>query len=275
VQQWLARRADTPIGRLALQWFRRYIEASRSSGSAATLYAFLSVSPLLLAATGLFHAAGTNTNVFSKRLIDHNHLTGTSAALVHDTFGAASDNALAASAAAVIGFLLWGISIGQIYQDVYARAWRIKVRTLSDQVRFTVWFFVLAGMLGVFIVFAGTLRALGTAVAAPVWLVVSTVFWLWTPRYLLHGQISLGRLLPGALLASLLIGGATAASPFFVGPALNSDGNHFGSFGVVTALLAWTFYLFTISLACAVFSPVWAEWRDSERAGHGTHARTN
>jgi hypothetical protein len=34
---------------------------------------------------------------------------------------------------------------------------------------------------------------------------------------------------------------------------------------VVIALLAWGFILTTISLASAVFSPVWAEWRESER----------
>jgi hypothetical protein len=48
----------------------------------------------------------------------------------------------------------------------------------------------------------------------PVYLVASTAFWLWTPRYLLRGKIGLRPLVPGALLASLLLGGATATSPF-------------------------------------------------------------
>jgi uncharacterized BrkB/YihY/UPF0761 family membrane protein len=109
VQQWLARRADTPIERLVLLWFRRYFEATQNSGSAGTIYLFLSVGPLLLAATGLFHAAGADTNVFAERLIDHNRLRGETARLVHETFGTASDNALAASVTAVVGFLLWGI----------------------------------------------------------------------------------------------------------------------------------------------------------------------
>lgn len=252
-------------GRLALQWLRRYFESSRNSGSAATIYLFLSVGPLLLAATGLVHATGGNTNVLARHLIDHHHLTGETARLVRETFGTASHNALAASIAAVVGFLIWGLGIGQIYQDVYARAWRIQVRTLSDQARFTVWFFALSGLLGVFFVFAGTLKKSGWAVAVPPYLVVSTAFWLWTPHYLLRGNIELRPLLPGALLASLVLGGATATSPFFLGPTLNQDGKYFGSFGVVVALLAWGFILATISLACAVFAPVWAEWRESER----------
>jgi uncharacterized BrkB/YihY/UPF0761 family membrane protein len=265
VQEWLARRAETPIVRLALQWFRGYFEASRNSGSAATVYLFLSVGPLLLAATGLFHAAGGNANTLAERLVEHNHLTGDTASLVRQTFGTASHNALAASGAAVVGFLIWGIGIGQIYQDVYARAWRIHARALSDQARFTIWFFVLSGLLGLFFVFAGTLKHSGWALGIPVWLAASTAFWLWTPRYLLHGEVGLRQLLPGALLASVVIGGATATSPFFLGPTLNTDGKYFGSFGVVVALLAWGFILTTISLVCAVFSPAWAEWRESEK----------
>ena len=266
VQQWLARRADSAIGRLALQWFRAYFEASRNSGSATTLYAFLSVGPLLLAVTGLLHAAGSDTNAFAERLVDHNHLTGATAGLVRDTFGTASQNALAASVTAVIGFLFWGIGIGQIYQDVYARAWGIQVRTLSDQVRFTVWFFVFSGAAGLFVVAGGTFRNAGWAALIPAWLVGSLALWLWTPRYLLRGRIGLRRLLPGAILATILIGGAIATSPFFLGPWLNSEGMDFGSFGVVLALVAWAFVLATMSLACAVFSPVWIAWREAGAA---------
>lgn len=264
VQEWLAGRAEVPVVRLGLLWLRRYLEASQNSGSAATVYLFLSVAPLLLAVTGLLHAAGADTNSFADRLIEHQHLTGDTAGLVRQTFGSASSNALAATAAAVVGFLLWGIAIGQIYQDAYARAWRIEVRTLSDQARFTIWFFVLSGLLILFIIFAGSVKRSIGAVVIPAWLVVSTAFWLWTPRYLLRGKIGLRVLLPGALAASVLIGGATATSPLFLGPSLNVDGDYFGSFGVVIALLAWAFILATMSIACAVFAPVWAEWRDPE-----------
>jgi hypothetical protein len=265
IQAWLAARADTPLERLALQLFRRYFEATENSACAATVYMFFSVGPILLAAAGVFHATGSDTNAFARRLIEHQHLRGEPARLVRDTFGTANRNALAASAAAVIGFLLWGVGVGQIYQDFYARAWRIKVRTLSDQVRFGIWFAVLSGLLGAFIVFAGSLRHAGWAVAAPAWLVVSTAFWVWTPRYLLHGKIGLRPLVPGALLTTLIVGGATALSPIFLGSTLNSDGHRFGPFGIVGALIGWAFILTTISMACAVFAPAWADWRRSER----------
>src|SRR5437773_11713588 len=97
IQQWLAARADTPVQRLAMSWFRSYFEASHNSGCAATLYIVLSVFPLLLAVTGLLHAAGTDTTAFAARLIDHQHLTGRPAAPVRATFGSAADCELAAS----------------------------------------------------------------------------------------------------------------------------------------------------------------------------------
>lgn len=265
VQSWLARRADTAVGRLALQWFRRYLEASHNSGSAATIFLFLSVGPLMLAMTGLLHAAGGNTNTLARHLIAHLGLAGATAGLVRQTFGTAATNALGASVVAIVGFLLWGVGVGQIYRDVYARAWRIHVRTLSDQARFTVWFLVISGLLALYFVVAGDVRKSGLEVLVPIWLAVSTAFWLWTPRYLLHGAVALRRLLPGALLATIVIGGATATSPFFLGSSLDTDGRHFGSFGIVIALLAWGYILTTLSLVCAVFSPVWAEWRNGEK----------
>jgi uncharacterized BrkB/YihY/UPF0761 family membrane protein len=264
VQGWLERRADSRIGRLSLDWFRGYFEASQNSASAATLYMFLSVVPTMLAVLGLLDAAGANTTAFADRMVSHLGLTGETARLVQQTFGTTSANALAASLAAIVGFLIWGLGIGQIYQDVYARAWKIQVRTLSDQWRFTVWFFVLSGMLGLGIASSGELRAAGWIILVPVWLAGSLAFWLWTPSYLLHRQIALRPLFPGALLATVVIGGAGATSPLFLGGWMNTDAKYFGSFGVVLALLSWAFILVTLSMVCAIFSPVWSEWRAAE-----------
>jgi uncharacterized BrkB/YihY/UPF0761 family membrane protein len=265
IQRWLEHRVDSRLGRLSLRWFRSYFDVSRNSGSAATLYSFLSVAPVVLAVIGLVGAAGGDTNTFADHLVDHLGLTGATARLVKDTFGSASSNALAASLAAVVGFLIWGIGIGQIYQDVYARAWRIQVGSLADQGRFAIWFFVVAGTVGLWVMSAEHFRAVGWGATALAWLVGSVGFWLWTPWFLLHRQIGLTKFLPGALLAGVVIGGATATSPLFLGGWLNSYGKYFGSFGVVIALIGWGFVLVTLSMVCIVFSPVWAEWRRAER----------
>lgn len=264
VADWLRSRADTSLGRLSLLWFRRYFEASRNSGAAAAAYVALSVLPAALVVIAFFNLAKGDENAFAERLITHMNLDGSTASLVHDLFGTTANNVLAASVTVVIGFLVWGISIGQIYQDVYARAWRIHVGSAADQVLFTIWFFVLSGLIALAIVAGSELRTAGWLAVLPVWIAGSMVFWLWTPRFLLHRKISVRSLLPGALLATFVVGGTIATSPLWIGPTLNQNAKAFGSFGVVLALFAYILIGVTLSMVCAVFGPVWAEWRQGE-----------
>jgi hypothetical protein len=265
VQDWLRRRGDTSLGRLTLLWFQRYFEASRNSASAATIYSALSIFPTAMVAVAYFQWSGGDTNVFADRMIDHLRLSGQIADLVRELFGTASSNALAATIAAVLGFLLWGIGIGQIVQTLYARAWRVEVGAVSDQWLFAAWFFVVSGALAAFVACAEQLRSTGLIALVPIWLVGSTLFWLWTPRFLLHDRIGLRALLPGALLATGVIGGAIGTAPLWIASTLNAQGRAFGSFGIALGVLAYAFIMITMSLVCAVFSPVWAEWREAER----------
>ena len=269
VQAWLSGRADTRLGRLSLQWFQAYFKASRNSGCAVTVYATLSVLPAALVAIALFGSSGSNDkNPFAGHLISHLKLTGSTASLVQDTFGSASANKLAATITVLISALLWGIGIGQIYQDVYARAWGIKVGSAADQALFVIFFFVFTGAVALVVVSGGELRDTGRLVILPAWLLGSTVFWLWVPRFLLHRKIGLRALLPGALLATLVLGGASAATPFFLPATVDANGKAFGSFGVVLTTIGWFFIMIVMSLVCAIFSPVWASWRQSERQRH-------
>lgn len=261
-------RTDTALGRLGLDWFRRYFEASRNSGCAITIYTSLSVLPAALIIASLARS-GTDANAFAERLITHLKLTGATADLVQSTFGTASSNRVAATLSAAVSALLWGIGIGQIYQDVYARAWRLKVGSIADQGLFAVFFFVFAGSVALFVVAAETLRLHGLLLVIPAWLAASTVFWLWVPRFLLHKKVTLRALLPGALLATVVVGGLIAVSPLFLGAALNANGRAFGSLGVVLTLIGYVFIAITLSLVCAVFAPVWADWRAESKARTG------
>jgi uncharacterized BrkB/YihY/UPF0761 family membrane protein len=264
VRDWLDGRADTGLARLALLWFRRYFEASRNSGAAATTYITLSVLPTALVIVAIFNLSKGDENAFADRLISHMNLGGSTASVVHDLFGTTSNNLVAASVTIVIGFLIWGLSIGQQYQDIYARAWRIHAGTAADQLRFTIWFFVFSGLVALMTVSAAGLRAAGWLALLPAWIAGSMVFWLWTPRFLLHREVSLRSLLPGALLATFVVGGTIATSPLWIGPTLDQNAKAFGAFGVVIGLLAYVLIVVTISMVCAVFSPVWAEWRQGE-----------
>ena len=186
VHDWLARRADTSVGRLALQWFRAYFAASRSSGCAVTVYSALSVLPAVLVVAAVLHPSSGDANLFAQRLISHLKLNGATASLVQGTFGSASSNALAASLTVFVSFLLWGIGIGQIYQDVYARAWGIKVDSLADQGLFAIFFFVLTGVLALAVL--ATVRLHDTG-----WLVLDTRL-----ARRLDGVLALGAAVPAA-----------------------------------------------------------------------------
>jgi hypothetical protein len=269
VADWLRSRGDTTLGRFSLLWFRRYFEASRNSGAAAAAYATLSALPAALVVIAFFNLARGDENAFAQRLITHLNLDGSTASLVHDLFGTTANNVLAASVTAVIGFLVWGLSIGQLYQDVYARAWRIHVGSAADQVLFTIWFFVFSGLIALATVAGSELSTAGWLAVLPVWIAGSMVFWLWTPRFLLHRKISDRSLLPGALLATFVVGGTIATSPLWIGPTMNQNAKAFGSFGVVVALFAYILIGVTLSMVCAVFAPVWAEWRQGESARKG------
>jgi membrane protein len=229
------------------------------------MYSSLSVLPAALVFVAAFYSPGGSVNTFAQHLVNHLNLTGDTATLVEGTFGTASSNALAASVTVIVSFLLWGIGIGQLYQDVYARAWQVKVGSAADQGLYALFFFVFAGALALVIVAEANLGDTGRwAVLVPVWLLGSLAFWLGVPHLLLHRKVGLRALLPGAFLATIVLGGTAATSPLFLPATLTANGKAFGSFGIVLTVIGFVFVMITLSLVCAVFSPVWFEWREAE-----------
>jgi membrane protein len=266
IMGWLRERSDRPLGRLAFQWFRAYMAASRNSGCAIAIYSCLSVLPAALVFIAALYAAG-NVNVAAQHLVDHLNLSGSTASLVQTTFGTTSSNALAASVTMIVTFLLWGIGIGQLYQAVYARAWGISVASAVDQALYAIFFFVFAAAIALVLVAQAELGDTGRwLVLVPAWIFGSLAFWLGVPHFLLHRKISVRQLLPGALLSILVLGGTAAFSPLFLGPALTQNGKAFGSLGVVLSIVGYFFVMVTLSLVCAVFSPVWSAWRADEKS---------
>jgi membrane protein len=273
IRHWLGRQTDSWVGRLSFLWFRRYMQASKNSGAATTSYFMLSVVPTALVAIAFFDKAGGDTNVLAERLITRMHLNGTVADIVRQTFGTTADNALAATVAVVISFLFWGIGIGQLYRDVYNRAWRVETGQASDQVLFTIWYFVTCGFLGCMFVVTTQTASSDRALFIPLWLAGAVIYWLWTPRFLLHGKVPTRKLLPGALLGAFVIGGTVGTAPLWMGPTLNQNAKAFGSFGVVLTLIAFVLIAITISMACAVFAPVWEEFRQVEKERKAAQAK--
>jgi hypothetical protein len=265
IRDWLSRQTQSWVGRLAFLWFKRYMQASKNSGAATTAYFMLSVVPTALAAIAFFDQAGGDTPALAERLISHMHLSGSAADIVRQTFGTTANNALAASVAVVISFLFWGIGIGQLYRDVYMRAWRVETAQASDQALFTIWYFATCGLLGAMVVTTSETGSSSRPLFIPVWFACSTVYWLWTPSFLLHGKVAIKRLLPGAIVGAFVIGGTLGTAPLWMGPTLNRNALAFGSFGVVITIVAIVLITITISMVCAVFAPVWEEFRQAEK----------
>ena len=78
-------------------------------------------------------------------------------------------------------------------------------------------------------------------------------------------EVSLRSLLPGPLLATFVLSGTIATSPFWIGSTINQIAKAFGAFGAVIALFAYILIGTTLSRICAVFAPVWADWRLGEK----------
>ena len=267
ILNWLKRRSEHKLARLGWQWFQSYLGASRNSACAISIYGCLSVVPAALVAVALVYHSHDNVNVFAQHLVDHLRLTGSTASLVQQTFGSASSNALAGTIAMVVTFLLWGIGIGQLYQDVYARAWGITVGSVADQALYTVFFFVLSAVVATTVIAQSELGQGGDLAALfAIGVVGSFVFWLVIPYYLLHRQIAYRKLLPGAVMATVLLVGTATVAPLFLPATLETNGRAFGAFGISLTIVGYVFTMVTMSVASAVFSPVWLAWREAEKS---------
>ena len=258
----LERHSSGRLGSLALGWLQRYAESSEYSAAALVLGTFLSMVPALLAVYALADLSAGSGNGIAQHLSYRLHIHQPAVALVVSAFGSEASNAAAASVVGLLGFLIFGLGLGKIVQDVYARAWRIRVGSPADRWRFAVWFIVSTILLGLQVTEESVVSALGWVLVSPIGFAVLVVFWLWTPWFLLHRRIELSQLLPGALLATATYMGATIVSEFLLGYWVTDNGRLFGSFGIVLALLAWGQVLAGIWLTCGIFSPVYADWRD-------------
>ncbi|MGP7998639.1 MAG: YhjD/YihY/BrkB family envelope integrity protein [Streptosporangiaceae bacterium] len=261
----LAQWAGGRPGSLVLGCVLRYLECTENSAEALVLGTFLSIVPALLAVYALSDLSYGSGNGVAQHLIYRLHIHQPAARLVSSAFGSEASNAAAATVLSLAGFLIFGLGLGQIVQRVYARAWRIDAGSPADRWRFALWFVASTVLLGLQVTEQGVVSFLGWVLASPIGFAVLVAFWLWTPRLLLHGRVSVRRLLPGALLVGVAYLIAATVSEFVLGYWITDNGRLFGSFGVVLALVAWAQVVALIWLGGAVFSPVYAEWQDGWR----------
>ena len=273
IRDWLGRQTDSWVGRLSFLWFKRYMQASKNSGAATTAYFMLSVVPTALVAIALFGQAGGDANALAERL-DHAHAShrrhgrDRASDLRHDRQQRARGDRCGGHQLPLLGYRDRSALPRRLHASVAGRdrpgerpgaVHDLVLRHLRPPRGHVRWR-------------RRRRRPPAARSSSPSGSASSIVYWLWTPRFLLHKKVPTRRLLPGAVLGAFVLGGTIGTAPLWMGPTLNQNAQAFGPFGVVLAMLGFVLIVITISMVCAVFAPVWEEFR---AAGEGAEGRAS
>lgn len=150
-------------------------------------------------------------------------------------------------------------------QLVHARAWRITLpHRETDRIRFAA---VLLGLYVLIVLLLVQLDELGTTSAwidlssIPLWIALLTTFFLWSPRFLTHGQLAWRDLLPGAVLTAVGLAAVMLLSGFVMEWWVDFYARDYGGFGVIMAIFFWIEFSAGIIVATASLSPALAQRR--------------
>jgi membrane protein len=166
---------------------------------------------------------------------------------------------------AIAGALVFGIGFGRVLQLVYARAWKLDLKTgVADQVGYGA---VLAGLYGLLMLLLLQLNDFHTrstivkVLLGVGWAGSLTLFFVVVPWLLTHKQVAPRDLLPGAVLTAVVLVALTVISRFVMQFWVDLYARDYGGFGVVLALYFWlAFYSATI-VWTASLSPALADRR--------------
>jgi membrane protein len=229
-------------------------------------YSLLTFIPALVAISTY---TTSNSSGLSNELINRLHLKGDTASLVTSVVGGASTKQLGATLIALANLALFGLGFGRALQLAHARAWGIelKLSLLYDELRYIVALLAMTGSLLGLAFLAADLK--GTVwfwgVLPLVFLGLVALFTL-MPWMLLHGEVSLRHLVPGAVVVALGLLGMRVLSHFLFVNWLNWYGKYYGAFGIVMAIFFWITIAATIIVVAAALSPPLAARRDAIRA---------
>ena len=250
----------------AIGWFRRYQGADgQLFALLLTAYFFVTLLPVSVVVSGYLYK---DPATLADRLIHRLGLKGEPASLVHDILTGSASNKLASTLIAVGSVALFGLGIGRVLQLAHARSWRIDLgkARLTDQTRY----FVVLVLLLVFVVLVVVQTKL--LEGRPAW-----IGWALTPpsgwrrcsrsspgcpRMLLHNQVRVRDVLPGAVFTVLCLAGLRLLSHLLLVNWLVWYSKYYGGLGVVMALFFWIVLAASVMVIAAALSPALAERRD-------------
>ena len=203
---------------------------------------FVAVIPLIIIGYAIISAFNPHRDV-GNLIAGDLHLTGSTAAIVKDTFTNASSGKSVALSISLISLLITGLDISATAQLAYARAFDMTpLRGAQKYLRGGAWLVLLLADTGV----ALTLRnlaahhPLGFAIAAGVVLVALEFgFFLLTPRLLLDLPFKWRDLVPGAAVCTGAAIIVHTVATFLLRNWFGEYGHAYGGFGISLALAAF------------------------------------
>lgn len=221
---------------------------------------FVTLVPLLIVVAA---AAPLNGRTFPQWAVAGLGLSGRAATAVNSLFGPTKRVLSTTTALSLAGLAVFGLSFVSVVQTGLARVWELPAARLLSVWRQAVWLAVMTGLVvvGADLVallhdgwFITTLRWCATAGGA-------TLFFWWSPRFLLEGRVPWRALLPGAVLTVLGLVGLRLFSAVIFSPLIVSSAITYGAIGSVLILVSWLigtgFVIFGAGLVGRVLYEAW------------------
>ena len=203
---------------------------------------FISVIPLLVVGYAVVEAFNPH-RTFAVVVIQRFHLSGETAALVRQTFSNARSGRNVALSLSLVSLLITGFGVATNVQTAYARAFRVApLRGAEKFIRGAGWLALMLAVLATSL----TIRYWAQSrpwwflfLTVPVLLGVNFVFFLVSPRLLLHLPFAWRHLVPGAGICVVANAVVVAVSVLLMRRWLSAYGHAYGGFGIALAFLAW------------------------------------
>jgi len=266
-REWVERQDPGSRRGVAIGAWRRYRAVEGPLQTALlSIYILVAVLPAVLV---MEEYLDPHPNSLANSIVHHYRLNASTSELIHNVLGAGRSHELESALFAIAGALVFGVGFGHVLQLVYARAWRLDLKTgVSDQLGYGA---VLAGLYGLLVLLLVQLndfhpRSVVVKVALGIaWLGFLTLFFVVVPWLLTHKQISRRDLLPGAALIAVGLVGLMVVSRFVMQFWVDLYARDYGGLGVVLAIYFWIAICSGIIVWAASLSPALAERREARR----------
>jgi membrane protein len=223
---------------------------------------FLAIVPAVLV---IAEYAQRNPTALANHLIDRYNLDRSAAGPVRDVLSTDRLHELGSALFAIVTVLFFGLGFGRVLQLVYGRAWALEHRErVSDQIRYAVVLLALFGLICLLLLQSSEIAhhpAWAEPAIGPGWVIVLFGYFVWAPRYLLHGRVAARDLVPSAALTALGLVVLMFLSSFAMARWIDLYATDFAAFGVFMALFFWLGLSSTVIVASASLSPILARRR--------------